>query len=220
MRGHIMPGAIAALLLLLLTTTPAFSSELPALDDQELSLVTGQEGIAIDLELRVNADSSGTPLSSLGNCEGTGNPCLMAIQIGNRNAGGGEWLSIKDLYGVMRINDLQLDGGRLPDETSDYPNLSRFLATDGSCLLDGSLSPGDCQPNDRLAAVFSFPETSGFNADVEWFLNVGRMSVQFGEEGYWAANDDGASFVGIRIADMVNDVAEIDVGGRVYFYGF
>lgn len=208
------------LLLAVLTIVPAFSADLLPLNDQELSLVTGQEGIAVDLELRVNADSAGTPLTSLGSCQGTGNPCLMAVQFGNRTAGGGEWLAIKDLYGVMRLNDLQLDGGRLPGEASEYTNLSRFLANDGSCLLDSSLSPVNCQPNDRLAAVFSFPEMSGFNADVEWFLNVGRMSVQVGEEGYWAANDDGASFVGIRIADMVNDVAEIDVGGQVYFYGF
>ena len=189
-------------------------------DDMELAQITGQEGVAIDLELRVNADSSGTPLASLDNCSGPGNPCLIALQFGNRTAGGGEWLAIKDLYGVMRFNDLQLDGTRLPSQSSDYANPERFLDQNGTCLIDSGMAAENCSPNGTLAASFSFPETSGFNADIEWFLNVGRMSVQFGEEGYWAANDDGASFVGIRIDDKINDVATIDVGGSIQLFGF
>ena len=200
--------------------TSVLANGLVPVDDNELAGITGQEGIAIDLELRINADSSGTPLSSLNDCSGAGNPCLLALQFGNRTAGGGEWLAIKDLYGVMRLNDLQLDGTRLPSDSSDYANPSRFLSQDGVCLIDSNQAPGSCTPNGTLAAEFSFPETGGFNSDIEWFLNVGRMSVQFGEEGYWAANDDGASFVGIRIADRVNDVATIDVGGSIQLFGF
>lgn len=58
-----------------------------ALEDTEMAAVTGREGIALDLELRINADSSGTPLASMASC--TGNGCTLALQFANRPTGGG-----------------------------------------------------------------------------------------------------------------------------------
>lgn len=188
---------------------------LVALDDVAMASVTGREGIAIDLELTINADSNGSPLSSLSDCAGVGNPCVLALQFANRTSGGGEWLVIKDYYGVLRVNDLQLDGSRLGATPAALQNPDRFLAQDGTTCLNG-----DCDPTGDLAALFTFPDTPGFNADVEWGLTIGRASVQFGPDAFLPSADNNASFVGVKIGDTQNGLAQIDFGGSVQLFGF
>jgi len=193
--------------------SPALAMEL--LKDEQMANVTGQEGVALDLEFRVNADSDGNALDSVGNCQGLANPCNLALQFANRDAVGGEWLVLKDMYGVLRFNDLQLDGSRLPALSSAFANPSRFEDQNGICLL-----PNDCTPNNSLALLLTFPETAGFNADIEWRLNIGRAAVQFGPEGFLPANDNGGSFLGLAIGDTVTDIARIDINGGIQLYGF
>lgn len=193
--------------------SPALAMEL--LKDEQMANVTGQEGVALDLEFRVNADSDGNALASVGNCQGLANPCNLALQFANRDAAGGEWLVLKDMYGVLRFNDLQLDGSRLPAVSSAFANPSRFEDQSGNCLL-----PNTCTPNDSLALLLTFPETPGFNADIEWRLNIGRAAVQFGPEGFLPANDNGGSFLGLAIGDTVTDIARIDIDGGIQLYGF
>ena len=193
--------------------SPALAMEL--LKDEQMANVTGQEGVALDLEFRVNADSDGNALASVSNCQGLANPCNLALQFANRDAAGGEWLVLKDMYGVLRFNDLQLDGSRLPALSSAFANPSRFEDQNGTCLLSN-----DCTPNDSLALLLTFPETAGFNADIEWRLNIGRAAVQFGPEGFLPANDNGGSFLGLAIGDTVTDIARIDIDGGIQLYGF
>jgi|DeeseametaMP1372_FD_contig_123_3566_length_3781_multi_8_in_1_out_0_2 hypothetical protein len=199
----------------LLLGLPHMALSMEKLEDAQMANVTGQEGVALDLELRVNADSDGNALSSVGNCQGLANPCNLALQFANRDAAGGEWLVLKDMYGVLRFNDLQLDGSRLPALSSAFANPSRFEDQSGNCLL-----PTDCTPNDSLALLLTFPDTPGFNADIEWRLNIGRAAVQFGPEGFLPANDNGGSFLGLAIGDTVTDIARIDINGGIQLYGF
>lgn len=184
------------------------------LEDSQMAAVTGQEGVALDLEFRVNADSNGDALDSVDNCQGLENPCNLALQFANRDSAGGEWLVLKDMYGVLRFNDLQLDGSRLPNGPSAYANPSRFQDQSGTCLI------ADCAPDDGLALLLTFPETPGFNADIEWRLNIGRAAVQFGAEGFLPENDNGGSFLGLAIGDTQTDVARIDIDGGIQMYGF
>jgi hypothetical protein len=199
----------------LLLGLPHMALSMEKLEDAQMANVTGQEGVALDLELRVNADSDGNALSSVGNCQGLANPCNLALQFANRDAAGGEWLVSKDMYGVLRFNDLQLDGSRLPALSSAFANPSRFEDQGGNCPL-----PTDCTPNDSLALLLTFPDTPGFNADIEWRLNIGRAAVQFGPEGFLPANDNGGSFLGLAIGDTVTDIARIDINGGIQLYGF
>mgnify|MGYP000005754084 FL=1 len=185
-----------------------------ALEDTEMAAVTGREGIALDLELRINADSSGTPLASMAGCTGTGNGCTLALQFANRPTGGGEWLVLKDFYGVIRLNDLRLDGSRLPASPSNFANPERFKDNDGNCLVEL------CDPSGSLAAIFTYPDNSGFTADVELGMNIGRAAVQFGPEGYLPSADTGASFLGVRIGDTQTNAARIDINGGLQLYGF
>ncbi|MGJ3255792.1 MAG: DUF6160 family protein [Alcanivorax sp.] len=202
-------------LVALLILMPGMVLGMEKLEDSQMANVTGQEGVALDLEFRVNADSDGNALASVDNCQGLANPCNLALQFANRDATGGEWLVLKDMYGVLRFNDLQLDGSRLPALSSAFANPSRFEDQSGNCLL-----PNDCTPNDSLALLLTFPETAGFNADIEWRLNIGRAAVQFGPEGFLPANDNGGSFLGLAIGDTVTDIARIDIDGGIQLYGF
>lgn len=212
---------VSLAMVLAMLSMPLMAGELRALDDNELSDVTGQEGIALDVELRINTDASGAPLASLNDCSGVGNPCTLAVQFNNRLGGGGEWLVLKDTYGLLRVNNLWLDAGETPLLSSLYPNPRRFLSQDGSSCLTGQGSAPNCTANGLPALTMTFPGTVGvFETDVDWSLNIGRMAVQYGAEGFLPGNDNNRSFVGIRIDDRIHDHARIDIDGSVSLIGF
>ena len=190
------------------------------LDDDALANVVGQEGVALDIELRINADEDGNPLSSLGNCSGLGNPCVLALQFNNRNSGGGEWLVLKDYYGVMKINSLFLDASQTPAGNGNYANPSRFFNQAGDACLASGVFP-NCNINDVPALSMSFEgDAATFEDDILWHLNVGRMAVQYGPEGYLPSNDNGKSFLGLRISDTTQNMARIDIDGSITLTGF
>lgn len=212
--------------LFLLLPLSGWAMGLQPLDEETLGNVTGQEGIALDLELRQNADANANPLTSLDGCSGVGNPCLLAVQFNNRTDLGGEWLMIKDFYGLMRLNDLWLDGADTPAGASPYSNPAIFRNGAGACLLGGS-NAASCIPNDVPALMMHFPGTyAEFEEDIEIFLNIGRMSVQYGSEGFLAVNDDNKSFLSLRVSDLRTSIAipnapaVIDIDGGIKLTGF
>lgn len=212
--------------LLLLLPLSGWAMGLQPLDEEALGNVTGQEGIALDLELRQNADANANPLASLDGCSGVGNPCLLAVQFNNRTDLGGEWLMIKDFYGLMRLNDLWLDGADTPAGASPYSNPAIFRNGAGTCLLGGS-NAASCIPNNVPALMMHFPGAyAEFEEDIEIFLNVGRMSVQYGSEGFLAINDDNKSFLSLRVSDLRTSIAipnapaVIDIDGGIKLTGF
>lgn len=209
---------------LLVLPLNVWATGLQPMDEEALGNVTGQEGIALDLELRQNADANGNPLASLDDCSGVGNPCLMAVQFNNRTDLGGEWLMIKDFYGVIRMNDLWLDGADTPSSASPYSNPEIFRNGAGTCLLNSQ--PG-CIPNNVPALMMHFPgDYDTFEEDIEIFLNIGRMSVQYGANGFLPASDDDKSFLSLRISDLrtssgvPNPPAVIDIDGGIKLIGF
>ena len=130
---------------------------LQALDDEQMSEITGQEGISIGLELRVNADANGDPLTGalsnarpgLGNdinCGATigGGPCTFALQFANRP---GDWLVFKNYSYALKVDQQYLDAAVLSEaadagtyynETETLPNtpFNRFQTRNGDCLLN------------------------------------------------------------------------------------
>ncbi|MCB1837139.1 MAG: hypothetical protein KDH99_05910 [Alcanivoracaceae bacterium] len=211
---------------LLVLPLNVWATGLQPMDEEALGNVTGQEGIALDLELRQNTDADGNPLASLGNCSGVGNPCILAVQFNNRTDLGGEWLVAKDFYGLMRFNDLWLDGADTPNGASPYSNPGIFRNGAGDCLLTGSNQAG-CIPNYVPALMMHFPGTyATFEEDIEIFLNIGRMSVQYGANGFLPSSDDGESFLSLRISDLrtssgvPNPPAVIDIDGGIKLIGF
>ncbi len=211
-----MKRVIAAMVLVCLAMSFHARAEksIQSLDDNALAEVTGQEGVAVDLEMRLNTDATGAPLATLSNCAGTFNPCRLALQLNNRNSGAGEWLVIKDMYGKLNIRDLFLDEADLAS-SSTYLDANRFRDKNGVCLI------ASCNPNGLPALALSFPGAVGtFEADINLYLNIGRVAVEYGATGYNA--DANGSFLGLRISDTrVGQLqAQADVDGKVRMYGF
>lgn len=206
--------------LLLPAAALAFDAGGDELSDGELSGVTGQEGISVDIEMRFNTDASGVPLASLSNCSGLSNPCRMALTFNNRP---NEWLVLKDWYASAYIPKVYLDKTNAPPATTSYKDLTRFQSAAGDCLL-GSGHAGACVDadiNNQPAMKLSAPgNATTFENDI--FLNVyiGRVAVEYGATGY--LNDANGSFLGFQIRDtsVSSPQAKIDVDGEINLFGF
>lgn len=157
---------LLAAFLPVLVSSPVAAASLQPLQDAELEAVTGQEGVALGLELYWNAEKNSNPLldgralPSLV-CTGTPNPCRTATQIEGRDSNGtrvGEWLVYKDAYFALRIRTLNVDLGFMRDGASAgtpgnfddqaYVNPTKFsrfydpsvaVNNPGSCLLPASV---------------------------------------------------------------------------------
>lgn len=212
-----------ALFFMLLTLSYGVANALESISDAELSSVSAQQGVALDLEFRMNTDANSAPLASLGNCTGTtaANKCKMAIHLNNRDSGGGEWLVLKDIYGSFIIKNLYIDAASLPAAASPYANDSSFLNQVGTvCLPDNGVAAGcAARLTSKPALSMSYPgSATTFESDVQWHLNIGRAAIEYGATGY--NNDLRGSFMGVLVSDTTQTRAKIDIDGKIQLYGF
>ena len=204
---------------------------LKPLDEAALGAVTGQAGIALDLEWRVNADSSGNPLASLNYCSGANDPCRMSFQFDNRGSAGGEWITWKNFYGVLRLNNAWIDANQSPGTASKYADTganNRFMSGDSTpiCLLDGSTNASTCHQGTLNMPMLALQFNQGGAAGVELFLNIGAVAVEYGATGY--QNNTNEPALGVLIGDVrgtdlatpVAYPAQIKIGGTMGLYGF
>lgn len=208
------------------------ASALEALQDGDLSDVSGQQGIAIGLEYGVNTDANGAPLASLGNCSAAGaSPCRFAWKIAQRNASGGEWTVFKDSYMSLKIPALNIGVkptmGSVASNTG-YFDLTRFQSETGTCLLPVTC---DTAGINSLPAMWLFypAVTVGYNTatgvssgytSVQFGMTIGRMSMEYGATGY-NSNAATGSFLSAKIADNNNaNFAGIAFQGNALIYGF
>lgn len=202
--------ALVTLMAGLSGTACADMEELP---ENEMASVTGQQGVALLLEHRMNADASGAPLASLSSCAGLNNACKLGVKFANRAGGGGEWLMFKDFFGRLFIDGLNVDGSFNPAAYTAYRDDARFKNDTGTCLLAG------CDPRNLPALQLSFTGSPGvFENDITLGLEVGRMALEYGATGF--GNDANGSFLGFRIRDTAGYTTTIDVDGKVRLYGF
>lgn len=193
---------------------------LQAMPDEELGAVEGQIGIALQFELRVNADEFGQALTSpseaanpsaftncasLSNFSSTG--CRLALQFANRTIdNGGEWLVAKNFYGRMYFPKIHLGGGRTPVAATIHEDLDRFKDDSGTPLL--------ASPSDIPALLVEFP--GGIEM---WNVTIGGLSIEYGATGY--LNNVNTPFAGVKIANTApNTPAFIDTQGTVTVFGF
>lgn len=193
--------------LMALLALPAMAADLQSLDDGQLSSVSGGDGIALGWEYGVNTDTSGNPLTSLGDCNGTGtvtatsgDRCRFAWQVAKRVDGSGNaaWTVAKNGWMSLKIPALNLDVQTSMSgvgAATGYFDATRFTGYDASgnsiCLLPG----GSCTfgtinglPAMKLYyPVASYNATtynagtgisSGFNS-LSIGLNIGRMAIEF-----------------------------------------
>lgn len=186
---------------------------LQELSNDEMAEVVGFRGVGLLLELNMNTDASGVPLASLSDCAGTNNPCKLGILIANRSGGGGEWLMLKDFFGRLFIDGLNVDGSFNPAAYTDYRDDNRFKNDAGTCLLAA------CDPRNLPALQLAFTGSpSAFENDVTIGLEVGRMSIEYGATGF--NSDVNGSFLGLRVRDTAGPTTSIDIDGKVRVYGF
>lgn len=211
---------LIARLALLGLLAPLPVQALEAMADRDLAQTTGQEGIAMFAELRVNADTNGNPLTgsgmlvnnpsaftncgSLTNFSSTG--CRMALKFANRNELGGEWLVLKNFYGTIKIPLMYIGASYTPASPTIYENLDRFKDENGAPLL--------ASPHGIAALQIEFPQ------DIEmWNVTIGGMGIEYGATGY--LNNAKPSFGGVKISNSTpNMPALITAQGRMSIYGF
>lgn len=206
--------AMAAALLFMLLVMPAQAAGISEMSDEELGGVVAMKGVGLLLELRMNTDAAGAPLASLSACAGLNNPCKLGISFADRLGGGGEWIMLKDFYGRLFVDGLNVDGSFNPAAYTSYYDATRFQNDAGTCLLAG------CDPRNLPALQLSFTGSPAvFENDVTIGLEIGRVSIEYGASAY-AATDVNGSFLGLRIRDTAGTAASIDIDGKFRVYGF
>lgn len=206
---------------------------LTPLDTDELEGISGREGIALDLELRLNVTETGARSPSCSDVVGaaTNLRCFTALQLANRggNAIGptsafDEWLVLKGFYGSLKINTLLLDGVELPST-----NTSSYVASRFPVGYNPARNPTRPAIQFRFAGAYNVFET-----DMEMYLDIPRASIEYGPTGY--QNDNLGSFIGLRVGDKgtafnaadtartyeaaAGRPARFDFDGRMTVYGF
>ena len=239
--------AVSAALLMTLLSPVSQAQTLQPLSEDELSDVTGQEGILISLEFYYNSEktsnsaTTGRRLGGFcstpdGNASLGNQNCRLAIQIANHED---HWVVAKNGHSSISVNRLSFDAAFLGDAGSaantGYFNEQKFRDPSGNCLLEIN-SCTTATIADMPALRTHYPETSGsYNPgtetvsgynDVRFGMYIEGMAVEFnsapGVQDGWqvgAANDNG-SFLGLNIADNNGHQAGIAFGGDFYLYGF
>lgn len=119
--------------LLLLCIVNSAHAELAPISNEEMDAETGQSGVAISLEMRLNADANGNSLcgtAALSLIE-----CRLAFSLNNRGKQPGgvgtpilkEWLVFKGVYGRIYIPRLTIDADTVT-YTSDVDGSSQNIA--------------------------------------------------------------------------------------------
>lgn len=196
-----------------------------------------------------------------GKCVGAGNHCTLGITVNKhtnmwvmmKDLFGVQrlndfWIDAGELSDVVTKQSglKQVVNGTsyaLADPASFKDSAGNCLLTGGTtgCLPSGlpalkmQYKPGNvavtganAKNGQSLAATDGF---GTFESDVEWFLNIGRVNVQFGTDAYnpnfEVTNSTTGSFMTYRISDFRHDVdpsfspvAHIDYDGRVMMFGF
>jgi hypothetical protein len=174
------------------------------LSPEELDAVTGQEGIAFEWDLRINANEDGSPDASLPLVERR-----IALSIAERT---NEWLVFKGFTGRIYFPTFFLDAGRSPNSPSGYADIGRFI--------DGLGLP--VNPYGAPNLTISFPE------DVQiWNLTIAAMSLEndnsplMGVPGYLQDPTDSRSFLGLSINNSIAGTpATVNVEGSLRLFGF
>lgn len=197
---------------------PASSPALEPLDDAHMADVVAREGVAMDLTLRWNAQWSGgavTPINCPTSAQVTnGTPdCRLALQFNDRTD---TWLVLKEYYGVIQLNAVQLDAARTPAGPS------------GLCDTDCQVRwPAGVSPYNKPSLQFSYrrdgiAENSAYYGDSALFLNASRVTAEFGAQGYLDDAVSGSA-LGLRMADGPNGSngpAQIRFDGQMQIFGY
>lgn len=201
----------------------ASAQAMEPLSEGEMEGVTGREGIAISLELRINAKADGEPVDSsecptIGALSG-GTSCRIGLTFADRD---GMWIALKSYRGILALNNIRLDastfGGNsvhrdITSYMGDYDpnNKPAIRLTAGNWARTDGVSPPACETNPTGANCRTYmnqPNYSDFTAA----LSIDRLSAEFdsgGTPGYLLDNVSGAA-LSMRVAHGIGLVPDPD----------
>lgn len=174
------------------------------LDDSALEDVTAQHGIVLNIYLRNNVTDTFVPMCPV--ALGTPNNCRLALEFADRP---GIYMMLKEFYGTLQLNDIQMDAHTFPATTTAYADASRFQDSTGACLIPGKTNP-NCFPTSTPALKLFYPAADVQNVydDFKTLTNIGRVWLEFDSGGTFGYNRDTSlnSSFSFRIADSVGTV--------------
>lgn len=207
-RGEIVRGyssAKAALLPVWLLASGAAAME--PLTEQEMDTVSAGDSIALDLELRFNADAFGQPLS--GGCANdplAATECRLGLQItGNES----EWLVLKGFFGAIHVPALHLEATSTEGAPTAHEDLARFEDGQGNPMLDS--------PHEVTALQLALPE------DLEVHdLTISGLSMEYSDASlHGFQRHQSGSLGGLLVGNSQSgQPARISFQGRAVLYGF
>lgn len=125
-----------------MTLAGAARAELAELDSGEMATVSGRQGVAIGLDLRLNADASGVPLP-LCTAAATYRECRVSWSFSNRGSDDVDkkWLVLKGFSGTVIIPYLRLDASAVtydPDGAVTSKTIPAALLSFGDATGSGA----------------------------------------------------------------------------------
>lgn len=175
-------------------------SNMVALDETEMSGVSGAQGVVLELKLSNNINKETyAPLDCVASV-GTPNVCRMGLEFAART---GIWLMLKEYFGLLHIKDMRLDAGFAPATNTAYYNPARFKDVLGNDLLPGA------NPINQPAVMLTYPGTDAQTTydDLLTYLNIGRTWLEYDQGATPGYNRDTTtnSVFSIRLADSVGN---------------
>lgn len=206
--------------LVLLSALPLslWADFLQPLSDLEMGEISGQNAIELSVTLHNNIERRDNFHEALSHCYSTGyNPCRLALEFAGHE---GHWLVMKEFYGYLQLDGIQLEARTLPTANTAYHDEDRFRRIDGQCMVE------NCDPSGLASVEMSYPANKGPGQylDMQTFMNIGRMSVEQDESGvpgYLLENQSGVANA-FRISDSSGPNAnhQVRFDGRTLIYGF
>lgn len=203
-----------------------------SLSEDEMSGVSGAQGVVLELKLRNNTSSTSAPLDCVV-VIGNPNPCRMGLEFAARS---GIWLMLKEYFGTVHLKDIRMDAGFMPAANTAYYDAARFKDVAGANLIPGA------NPINLPTILMTYPATDaqGTYDDFLSYLNIGRAWLEYDIGAISGYNRDTTldSALSMRLADSSgtdlipdpdnppdvklsnNSPAKMRFWGTAYVFGF
>lgn len=209
-----------AIMILAGVSSSALAGDMQALSEDALSSISGQEGIAMNLEIAINSTVSGNTVTPTA-CPANTADCRLAFQLNDRT---NQWIVLKDYYGLIRLNKVWLDAATSDASASAYVYSS---ASDPVLVAVPNRFPSGINFYSQPMVQLSYDHSSlgastSFYGDAAIYLNASRMTMEFGTTGY-LNNAVTGSALALKMADgpnAVNGAAQIRFDGKMQMSGF
>ncbi|MDF3029884.1 MAG: putative signal peptide protein [Moraxellaceae bacterium] len=195
-----------------LVTGSSAQAELAALDNEALAQVSGMQGVAIGLDMRLNADAGGTPLP-LCTAAATYRECRVSWSFSNRGSDDVDkkWLVLKGFTGAVLIPYLRVDASSItydPDGAATTKSIPAVLLGFGDATGSGANTKVQVKNLiiDNIAMEQDTATRRGYEADATTEPTGAAIPANVN-----------TGFMGLQISGPGN-VANVQIDGTVKLY--